>query len=66
MSRQAVARHLTELEGAGVVESVRVGRETRYTLRPEALVETSDWLMRRADMWDAALGRLQDHLESSE
>ena len=66
ISRQAVARHLTELEQAGVVESVRVGRETRYTLLPDSLVETSNWLLERARLWDRALGRLEGHLNRAD
>jgi DNA-binding transcriptional ArsR family regulator len=32
MTRQAVAKHLATLAGAGLVESERSGRETRYRL----------------------------------
>ncbi|NUR77270.1 MAG: winged helix-turn-helix transcriptional regulator [Thermoleophilia bacterium] len=32
MTRQAVAKHLATLAGAGLVESERRGRETRYRL----------------------------------
>ena len=34
VTRQAVAKHLTALGEAGLVESDRVGRETRYRLTP--------------------------------
>lgn len=65
ISRQAVARHLSELAAAGLVSSTRVGRETRYSLNTETMQEAIDWLSDRARRWDAALDRLQKHLKSS-
>jgi ArsR family transcriptional regulator, cadmium/lead-responsive transcriptional repressor len=51
MTRQAVAKHLTTLADAGLVESERRGRETRYRLT-EAGTE-----------WDDRLDALRRHLE---
>ena len=51
MTRQAVAKHLTTLADAGLVESERRGRETRYRLT-EAGTE-----------WDDRLDSLRAHLE---
>ncbi len=51
MTRQAVAKHLTTLADAGLVESERRGRETRYRLT-EAGAE-----------WDDRLDSLRAHLE---
>ncbi len=64
ISRQAVSRHLNELEQAGLVRSERVGRETRYSLEPEPLSEAAGWLTKRSDAWDRTLGRLKEHVES--
>jgi DNA-binding transcriptional ArsR family regulator len=50
MTRQAVAKHLTTLADAGLVESERQGRETRYRLT-EAGSE-----------WDGRLDALKQHL----
>jgi DNA-binding transcriptional ArsR family regulator len=50
MTRQAVAKHLATLAGAGLVESERQGRETRYRLT-EAGAE-----------WDDRLDALVRHL----
>ncbi|MFV1961787.1 MAG: ArsR/SmtB family transcription factor [Acidimicrobiia bacterium] len=63
MSRQAVARHLQELEKAGLVDSSRSGRETRFVLRPEPLTAAVGWLEARTGAWDRTLARLKDHLE---
>jgi len=51
MTRQAVAKHLATLADAGLVESERQGRETRYRLT-EAGAE-----------WDDRLDALVKHLE---
>jgi DNA-binding transcriptional ArsR family regulator len=51
MTRQAVAKHLATLADAGLVESERQGRETRYRLT-EAGAE-----------WDDRLDALRQHLE---
>jgi DNA-binding transcriptional ArsR family regulator len=51
MTRQAVAKHLATLADAGLVESERQGRETRYRL-----TETGE-------EWDGRLDALRTHLE---
>jgi DNA-binding transcriptional ArsR family regulator len=51
MTRQAVAKHLATLAGAGLVESERRGREMRYHL---TLI---------GQEWDERLGALRRHLE---
>lgn len=62
MTRQAVTKHLQVLERAGLVASARVGRESRYSLRPEPIAEMRDYLEGVSRQWDAALGRLQAFL----
>ena len=51
MTRQAVSKHLTTLAGAGLVESERQGRETRYRLT------------QLGNEWDDRLDSLRKHLE---
>ena len=63
MSRQAVARHLQELEKAGVVRSERSGRETKFRLETEPLSDAAEWLGARATAWDRTLARLREHVE---
>lgn len=58
VSRQAVAKHLAALEGAGLVEAERHGRLVRYRAigsRLGALARDLDEVGRR---WDARLDRL--------
>jgi DNA-binding transcriptional ArsR family regulator len=59
LTRQAISKHLRVLEGAGIVRSVRVGRESRFHLRPEPLNEVKVYLARVSEQWDEALTRLR-------
>lgn len=63
ISRQAVSRHLKELENAGLIAGTKHGREVRYDLEAVRLKETAEWLQKRADRWEQAIQRLADHLE---
>jgi DNA-binding transcriptional ArsR family regulator len=63
VTRQAITKHLRVLEGAGVVRSTRVGRESRFALRPEPLDEVRAYLARVSDQWGEALGRLKSFVE---
>jgi DNA-binding transcriptional ArsR family regulator len=62
VTRQAVSKHLAALGEAGLVESSRVGRETRYRLSPAALGEAARWIERVGAQWDARLAALRRHL----
>lgn len=48
VSRQAVAQHLAVLEDSSLVSRRRAGREVLFSVRPEALVATAEWLTGRA------------------
>ena len=64
VTRQAVSKHLSALADAGLVESDRVGRETRYRLTPEPLAEAAGWIARVGSEWDERLAALQRHLDA--
>src|SRR6266478_3411489 len=55
LTRQAITKHLRILEGAGVVQGERVGRESLFELRPEPLDELRHYLERVAGQWEDAL-----------
>jgi DNA-binding transcriptional ArsR family regulator len=59
VSRVAVVKHLAVLERAGLVDSVRRGREVRYRVRPERLEQTARWMAGLASRWDRRLGALK-------
>ena len=63
LTRQAVTKHLRVLEGAGVVRSVRVGRESRFTLEPKPIDEARAYLEVVSRQWDDALARLKAFVE---
>jgi len=66
ISRQAVARHLSELEAAGLVRGVRLGKELRYSLDPGPLVDAMQWLAVRAAQWDSKLDVLANYLSTDD
>jgi DNA-binding transcriptional ArsR family regulator len=59
VTRQAVAKHLTALREAGLVESRRQGRETLYRVNAGPLDAAAAWMMRVGGQWDARLERLR-------
>jgi DNA-binding transcriptional ArsR family regulator len=63
LTRQAITKHLRVLEGAGVVRSVRSGRESRFAFRPEPLRELRSYLDQVSHQWDDALERLRSFVE---
>src|SRR2546423_14860229 len=63
LSRQAVTKHLRVLANAGMVRSVRVGRESLFKLEPQPIEEVRDYLDQVSKRWDDALARLKSHVE---
>ena len=63
LTRQAITKHLRVLEGAGLVEHVRAGRESRFALRPKPLRELRTYLGEVSAEWDDALLRLKSFVE---
>lgn len=63
MSRRAVSKHLRVLSRSGLVEDRKIGRETRYRLRPEPLFELRDWLAYYERFWDRKMGALKALVE---
>lgn len=64
ITRQAITKHLTVLEEAGLVRSVRRGRERRFELCPGPLGDARRALEEIAGQWDAALARLRSFVEA--
>ena len=63
ITRQAVAKHLGVLEGAGLVERQRAGREMRYLVEPRALKPAGAWIDHVTRQWEDRLARLKTYLE---
>ncbi|HET9120269.1 MAG TPA: metalloregulator ArsR/SmtB family transcription factor [Solirubrobacterales bacterium] len=64
ITRQAVTKHLSALRGADLVTSTRVGRETRYQLRPQPLDQAAEWIQMVGAEWDGRLDALRRSVES--
>jgi DNA-binding transcriptional ArsR family regulator len=63
LTRQAVTKHLRVLADAGVVRSLRSGRESLFELKPQPLEDARDYLDEVSRQWDDALARLKAHVE---
>jgi DNA-binding transcriptional ArsR family regulator len=55
LTRQAITKHLRVLEGAGVVRSIRAGRESLFAFRPEPFRDLQSYLHQVSGQWDHAL-----------
>lgn len=63
LTRQAITKHLRVLENAGLVRSVRSGRESLFELDPEPIQSARDYLDSVSAQWDKALARLKAFVE---
>jgi DNA-binding transcriptional ArsR family regulator len=59
VSRQAVVQHLAVLDAVGLVQGRREGRERRFRVRTDRLIETARWLDTLAAQWDRRLDVIQ-------
>lgn len=66
VTRQAVAKHLSALQDAGLVASVvdaDDARRRRYRLTPGPLTEAMGWIVDIGAEWDERLEALRRHVE---
>ena len=63
LTRQGVTKHLRVLKQAGIVHSKRIGRETRFTIKPAPISKARDFLIRASLQWDENIGRLKAFVE---
>ncbi len=66
ISRTAVNKHLRILAEAGLLSRERVGRESRYRLRAEPLLEIHKWVAEYERYWDDRLDSLWRYVESDQ
>jgi DNA-binding transcriptional ArsR family regulator len=64
LTRQAITKHLRVLETAGIVRSVRTGRESRFEFDPEPMEGIKEYLDLVSEQWDQALSRLKSFVEN--
>jgi DNA-binding transcriptional ArsR family regulator len=58
VTRQAIVKHLTVLEDAGLVRRQRRGREVLFVATPEKLATGVAWLLDASGQWDRRIERL--------
>ncbi len=63
VSQPMVSKHLSALKRARLVRNRRKGRETHYSVRPEALAPLVDWIGHYGAFWQNKFDRLGDILE---
>ena len=63
LTRQAVTKHLHVLENAGIVRSIRVGRENQFELEPKPIDDVREYLEYVSKQWDSGLVRLKSFVE---
>ena len=63
LTRQAITKHLRVLEGAGLVHSIRRGRESLFEFDPRPVIKLKDYLEVVSRQWDERLARLKKFVE---
>src|ERR1039457_4262005 len=63
LTRQAITKHLRVLESAGIVHSVRAGRESLFEFDPQPIAGMKEYLDSVARQWDQAPSRLKSFVE---
>ena len=64
MSLQAVSRHLSVLEAAGLIARGRDAQRRPCRLKPRALKEIDGWLAEYRKFWDESFDKLEARLEA--
>ncbi|HWX35677.1 MAG TPA: metalloregulator ArsR/SmtB family transcription factor [Steroidobacteraceae bacterium] len=62
VSQPMVSKHLGVLKLAGLVRRRRLGRETHYSARPQALKPLADWMSLYGVLWRDRVDRLESLL----
>lgn len=63
LSRQAITKHIRVLQRAGVLRSIRQGRETLCAFDPKPIQAAQAYLDSLSEQWDQALSRLKSFVE---
>ncbi|WP_223067693.1 ArsR/SmtB family transcription factor [Paenibacillus caui] len=64
ITRTAVSKHLRILSDSSLVSARKIGRETRYRLEPEALLEVREWVSFYERFWDNKISMLKHLVEN--
>ncbi|MGH3649373.1 MAG: ArsR/SmtB family transcription factor [Acidimicrobiia bacterium] len=64
VSRQAISKHLAQLDSVGLVHRSEEGRQVVYSARVAPLGEMADWLETVGGDWESRLERLRRSFDS--
>jgi DNA-binding transcriptional ArsR family regulator len=59
ITRQGIAKHLSILRRAGLIDATRAGREVRFTVRPDRLDQATQRMARVIANWDQRLASIK-------
>jgi len=62
VSQPAVSKHLAALKRAGLVDDRHEGRQTHYSVKPQALAPLVDWMNIYGAFWRDRFDHLEDLL----
>ncbi|HEU4320244.1 MAG TPA: metalloregulator ArsR/SmtB family transcription factor [Acidimicrobiia bacterium] len=63
VSRQAISKHLGQLDAAGLVDRVSSGREVLYSAQVGPLGDIAGWMEQVGSDWDDRLQRLKESFD---
>jgi DNA-binding transcriptional ArsR family regulator len=63
MTLAGAAKHVDVLARAGLVERRKVGRQQMCRLKPQQLMQASQWLLQWQDFWTTRLDALESALK---
>jgi DNA-binding transcriptional ArsR family regulator len=66
MSLRAVLKHVSTLEDAGLVRTVKDGRVRRCELERERFDDASLWIDHLRQRWERRIDRLEDYLKETQ
>lgn len=64
ISLAAVAKHLTVLERAGLIQKTRQGKEQIVTINPKAMAAANDYLETYRQLWEKRLDSLDSFIKT--
>ncbi len=63
MSQPAISKHLRVLEGAGLIERWKIGRETHVRAKPETAKEAAAWIAHYSQFWEQHFDAVEQILQ---
>ncbi|MEL0083589.1 MAG: metalloregulator ArsR/SmtB family transcription factor [Gammaproteobacteria bacterium] len=66
ISLNAVSKHLRVLEGAGLVQRQRRGREHWFSFNQRPLQQAQEWVTDTLNFWNSQLDNLERYLQEQE